>query len=390
MPLTFTSAGRPLQRLRGPPLKIAVVACNIGRLDGVSNGVRDTIRAVSSVPQWRVSVFSWRNECPEIPVNTVTNAHSLINHPDFKMADAIIYHYGIHHDLFEALRTGNGHAAQFVFFHNITPAKYVSRELHNLIDRSFDQLPVLRHADWLWPISETNAQVLRDGGFDSNQIEIIPPSIEWPPWFRLEDKAPAPIRILYVGRITQSKGILDLLGALAIVLSGQTIQFRAGIVGSVHARDREYLAAIEAAIDQLGVGQSVELVGPIDAENLAGRYHAAHILVTASYHEGFCRPVAEGLRAGCVPVGYASYNAPLVANGLGRFVPPGNVRELAGAILDVAAALQRAAVDQSVTLPLDGGPMTIMKFDRAARKQAGQFSFEKLACKMIARIRKFT
>jgi hypothetical protein len=33
--------------------------------------------------------------------------------------------------------------------------------------------------------------------------------------------------------------------------------------------------------------------------------------------------LAEGLRAGCVPVGYAGYHLPLVPNGLGRLVAPG-------------------------------------------------------------------
>ena len=43
----------------------------------------------------------------------------------------------------------------------------------------------------------------------------------------------------------------------------------------------------------------------------------------------------EGLRAGCIPIGYASYNLPYIANKLGRMVPTGNVAALTAALDEV-------------------------------------------------------
>src|SRR3989442_1431750 len=103
------------------PLRIAVVTSNLAKFDGISGGVQHTIRAVSSVPDWKVSVFSPINEIDEVPVHLVGSADELSSHPDFREADVIIYHFGFCHDLFEVMKGGNGHARQIVFFHNITP-----------------------------------------------------------------------------------------------------------------------------------------------------------------------------------------------------------------------------------------------------------------------------
>jgi hypothetical protein len=43
---------------------------------------------------------------------------------------------------------------------------------------AFKHLANLHHADWLWPVSKTNADVLLDAGIDLTQIEIMPPAIE--------------------------------------------------------------------------------------------------------------------------------------------------------------------------------------------------------------------
>src|SRR6476620_5031826 len=90
-----------LRRLPDTRLRIAVVASNLARFDGISGGVQHTIRAVSSVPDWEVSVFSPTNEITEIPVHRVKSANELASHPAFREADVIIYHFGIYHDLFE-------------------------------------------------------------------------------------------------------------------------------------------------------------------------------------------------------------------------------------------------------------------------------------------------
>ena len=76
----------------------------------------------------------------------------------------------------------------------------------------------------------------------------------------------------------------------------------------------------------------MQWLGTVDDATWEQLYRRAHILAIPSYHEGFCKPVIEGLRAGCIPVGYASYNLPEIANGLGRMVPTGDVAALTEAL----------------------------------------------------------
>ena len=120
------------------------------------------------------------------------------------------------------------------------------------------------------------------------------------------------------------------------------------------------------------------------------RYHEAHILAIPSYHKGFCRPVAEGLRAGCVPVGYASYHLPLVANGLGRLVEPGDITALAAALTAMIDSVAEAKAKPAGQLPLDRGPTSIAAFDALAGDHVAQFSFARFSAAVTGEIRSLT
>src|ERR1700694_3786124 len=199
--------GKATNRRRRARLRFGIVAIALFKFDGISAGVRHTIRAVSSVPEWRVSVFTAYNDFDDIPVHLVDSASALSSHRAFRDADILIYHFGSYHDLFEVMKGGNSHARQIVFFHNITPERYSAPAIRADLRRAFKQLANLRHVDWLWPVSKTNAGVLVEAGIDPTRIEIVPPAIKWPPAFELAAKARSSfIQVLFVGRITQSKG----------------------------------------------------------------------------------------------------------------------------------------------------------------------------------------
>ncbi len=124
----------------------------------------------------------------------------------------------------------------------------------------------------------------------------------------------------------------------------------------------------------------MQFLGAVEDATLDELYRAAHLLVIPSYHEGFCRPVIEGLRAGCVPVGYAAYNLPHVAHGLGRMVPVGDRDALATALVGLIAALGPGSAG---LLPLDAGPLGPADFDRAAQEYVQEFAFERVAAQMV-------
>ncbi len=136
--------------------------------------------------------------------------------------------------------------------------------------------------------------------------------------------------------------------------------------------------------------RSSTLAGRCDSDELQRRYHQAHILAIPSYHEGFCRPVVEGLRAGCVPVGYASYHLPIVANGLGSLVAPGDVTALAAALTAMIESVAAARGTPKFQLPLDRGPTSIAQFDALAGEHVAQFSFARFSAAVTGEIRSLT
>ena len=107
-------------------------------------------------------------------------------------------------------------------------------------------------------------------------------------------------------------------------------------------RRPSYLSRVRRLIGELGLDGVVRFVGTVGDEERERLFHAAHILAVPSYHEGFCRPVVEGLRAGCVPLVYDAYNLPHIAARLGRTTPPGDVPALAAALADLARAVPGA------------------------------------------------
>ena len=80
--------------------------------------------------------------------------------------------------------------------------------------RSFKQIQRFHHADRLWPLTQTNAKVLIQAGLDAARTEIINPVVQWPRRYQHNDKRPPPVEVLFVGQMTKSKGVLDLLEAI--------------------------------------------------------------------------------------------------------------------------------------------------------------------------------
>jgi glycosyltransferase involved in cell wall biosynthesis len=341
------------------------------------------IRAVTGAG-WQVSVFTRANEFGDIRAHVVNSANELSQHEKFRCADVIIYHFGYFDELFEIVRRGNGRAVQISVFHNVTPSEFIAEEFRPVVLRSFEQIQRFHHADRLWPLTQTNARVLIQAGLDADRTEIINPVVQWPRRCLQSTKQRLPVEILFVGRMTKSKGVLDLLEAIRRIGSPHHPAFRVSLIGKPN--ERSYVDRVQdqaAALEPL-----VEYVGQCGDDELERRYHAAHILAIPSYHEGFCRPVAEGLRAGCIPVGYASYHLPIVANGLGLLVARGNVGALAAALQSMIESVVEAGGNPTGKfLPLDRGPTGVAEFDRLAGEHVAQFSFDRFAGTVINAIR---
>lgn len=384
-PARRTHAGvRP--HLPRPP-RVVVVCPVLANYDAIAASARDTYRVLSGQSGFEIEVLTLSNDFDDVPARIVSGLADLLLHPAFQAADIVIYHFGMYCDLFDALIATKGRALQFVRFHNVTPPQFVPAKHRELIERSFLQAHNIAFADEVWADSCVNAETLVSLGIDRDRIKVIPLAVERPAPSGLCGKTPNPLNLLFVGRFVQSKGIFDLVTAIDWVRSRCTVPFHLRIAGNMLWSDKTYVELVQNAIAARKLESSVEILGTVSSESMEALYHGSHVLLIPSYHEGFCKPVIEGLRAGCVPVGYASYNLPVICNGLGRMVPTGDTHALGLALGEVLEGIARSySAPEKPLLPLDRGQISARAFDLAACEYVQDFAFNRLESATLERI----
>jgi len=144
------------------------------------------------------------------------------------------------------------------------------------------------------------------------------------------------LTVLFLGRLTQSKGAFDLVEAAKYVAeSNRNVRFYLCGVGERPEDDR-YLAE---RVRTLNLDETVFLKGIVQGEDKKAIFGESNILVLPSYSESLGMTVMEGMAAGLpvitTPVGCLDE---IVKPGINGFLfQPGNVDELARAILNLAA-----------------------------------------------------
>lgn len=372
-------------RIEGQPLRVAVVAPIMVRRDAISLAVRDTMRFLSKEAGFKSIHLGHACEYPEISHRQRNTSGELLLDPDYFTADAAIFHFGIYHGLFDAL-LGGGPGKKIVRFHNVTPPHLVRPADISLANRSLRQIDIFRFADEIWADSPSNAEHLLERGFDKDKIRVIPLVVEDPMPFKLAEKAKDRIFVLFIGRIAPSKGIHDLINAVARAPAIRNM-IQVTIAGNMHWSDPVYVRELRSLIAKHRLEPVISFTGTIDDAERDRLLGEAHILAMPSYHEGFCRPVAEGFRAGVVPLVYDAYNLPHIANRLGCVVSTGDVEALAAGLSKlVLAQLDGLARPYEAGLPLDRGPTSVHEFDRLAQRWTQEFTFERIAAQTRERL----
>lgn len=193
---------------------------------------------------------------------------------------------------------------------------------------------IARRSDAVTVISSYTAAQLRRSVPEADSVVIpfgatVPTPAQVPPPFG----HPGPMRLLFVGRLVERKGVHRLLEALARLADPGSV--RLSVVGDGPERPRlERLAA------ELGVAERVEFAGFVPAEGLRRAFEEADALVLPAVYdrkgdvEGLGVVLIEALAHGRPVIGSDAGGIPdIVVDGeTGLLVPPDDPAALARAI----------------------------------------------------------
>jgi glycosyltransferase involved in cell wall biosynthesis len=192
----------------------------------------------------------------------------------------------------------------------------------------------------------TSPQTRRDlapYGVADARVGVVLPGTEPAPLAR--GSAGPDVALLCVASLTPRKGHLVLLEALADL---GDLSWRLTCIGSPE-RDPACARAIARAIERLGLGDRVRMVGEQPEAGLQPFYDVADLFVLASHHEGYGMVLAEALARGLPIVATSAGAIPdTVAATAGLLVRPGDPPAL-------AAALRRLLLEPALRRDLAAG-----------------------------------
>ncbi len=177
--------------------------------------------------------------------------------------------------------------------------------------------------------------MLRRKGF-RKPVAVIPQFGVDPELFqpRPAPKGGGPFVVGYVGRLVESKGLLDLLPAVA----GLAGDWRLELVGAGPLRDE-----IERRSAALGIADRVGISSEVPSTEVPRVLQGFDVLVlpsrsTPSWVEQFGRVLVEAMACGVPVVGSTSGEIPNVIGDAGLVFPEGDVEALRGALARLAAS----------------------------------------------------
>jgi glycosyltransferase involved in cell wall biosynthesis len=153
-------------------------------------------------------------------------------------------------------------------------------------------------ADVVVVISPFEQKLIQQAGFPVKRFELIPPGVNLA---KFKKPQPSPYQrrgingviILSVGRLAPSKGLDELISAVAEIAKNQP-DVQLAVVGE----DFGTKAKLQDQAQALGVGARVHFLGKLPAAELIGAYQHAALLAHPSHYEAFGIVLAESLAAG--------------------------------------------------------------------------------------------
>ncbi len=201
-----------------------------------------------------------------------------------------------------------------VDYHNITPAEYFARwepAVAGALTKGRRQLAALEtRAELGLADSGFNASELRAFGYD--RTAVVPILLDVAAFERARPD-PGIARFdattwLFVGRLAPNKAQHDVVKAFAAYRRLFEPAARLRLVGG--SSSHQYQTALYRFVDELGLGDAVEITGGVSAAALVAYYQTADLFVVASEHEGFCVPLLEAMHHRVPIVAYAAAAVP--------------------------------------------------------------------------------
>jgi glycosyltransferase involved in cell wall biosynthesis len=239
------------------------------------------------------------------------------------------------------------HGAEFHLFYEKLPQ--LGQKLINWMLQKTSYLVVLSESWQNYYISRCQ--------LNPSQVVVLHNPVEYPAIANRANKpeSQAPIKLLFLGKINQRKGIYDLLASFAAFQQTTSIPTKLLIAGS---------GEIESAIalaEELNIAKDVDFLGWIDSTQRNQLLSEVQTFILPSYNEGLPMALLEAMSWGLsiitTPVG--GIGEVIKHQETGLLIEPGNIKQLTDAITLLVT-------DNSLRLTLGAN----------ARSKVSQFSVE--------------
>ena len=216
-------------------------------------------------------------------------------------------------------------------------------------------------------ISDSTKKDLIENGVNKEDVIVLPMGIDVPRNIG-EAKKEKEKTLIFVGRLTASKGIEDALSALKEIVRSKIV--RLWVVGRGEVR---YVQKLKRMCKQLHIEDNVTFYGFVPEREKFTLLARAHLLIHPSLREGFGLTIPE---AGYVGTPVVAYNSPglrdIVKNGKnGILVAENSPKSLASAVMQL----------------LSDEPL-YQKLCQGARKEARQYNWDNTASVMLDNLKK--
>ncbi len=247
----------------------------------------------------------------------------------------ILLHHSMGHDLDKWILALKEKI--LLVYHNITPAEFFPQEspFYHYSIKGRDQLHMLKEVSvGAIGVSQLNTDELIEIGFKVENTKVIPLLIDYDKivnhkWnFSLFDDNAKTYNILFVGRISENKGQIELIKMFKIFLEIYRLPAKLYLVGGTS--DDIYKQKMEELILNNSLEDNVILAGKVSYEDLYAYYRSADAFVCLSEHEGFGVPLIESMIFDLPVIAYDSSNIKNTLDGGGILFKEKNLEYIAG------------------------------------------------------------